>query len=325
MHNLEIARFLHLSNKKVRAIALAPGQALTLSPGRIHLRPTRLGLAFGVLVALLLLVGLNYDNNLTLFLGLWLAAIGVHALLAAWRQLLGVMLSLEPPRPAFAGGRVRFPLCARVPGPARHLKLVHEDGPRYDLHLAPETRRCIELELPAPHRGRRPGGVLSVYSTHPLGLFRAGVRLRLAGTALVWPRPASSPLPLPFEAGTGTATGDAAGRARTPDDFAGHRPWRRGDPLRALDWKVLARERGMLAKVFSSGTREECWLDLAQAPERDPEARLSRLCAWVLEAERRGLPAGLRLPGTLIPPGTGERHRLRCLEALALHEVEHGC
>ncbi len=48
------------------------------------------------------------------------------------------------------------------------------------------------------------------------------------------------------------------------------------------------------------------------------EARLSRLCAWVLQADRLGLDYGLRLPGNEVRPGSGEAHKRRCLEALAL-------
>ena len=79
---------------------------------------------------------------------------------------------------------------------------------------------------------------------------------------------------------------------------------------------------------------EEHWLDLdrtggsAAAPsntvEQDhgaqsvTERKLSRLCAWVLQADRLGLDYGLRLPGKVISPGSGETHKRECLEALAL-------
>jgi hypothetical protein len=60
------------------------------------------------------------------------------------------------------------------------------------------------------------------------------------------------------------------------------------------------------------------WLVFAQAGPPVPEARLSRLTAWVLQADRLGQDYGLRLPHQQIPPGTGEAHKRRCLEALAL-------
>jgi uncharacterized protein (DUF58 family) len=48
------------------------------------------------------------------------------------------------------------------------------------------------------------------------------------------------------------------------------------------------------------------------------EARLSRLTAWVLMAERMGLDYGLRIPGHEFSPDQGAAHRSRCLEAMAL-------
>ena len=61
------------------------------------------------------------------------------------------------------------------------------------------------------------------------------------------------------------------------------------------------------------------WLDWIDARAPDPEARLSILAHWVIETERLGQCYGLRLPGVSIPPGRGEAHCARCLEALALH------
>jgi uncharacterized protein (DUF58 family) len=48
------------------------------------------------------------------------------------------------------------------------------------------------------------------------------------------------------------------------------------------------------------------------------EQALSRLCAWVLLADKQGLQYGLRLAGQELPPGSGEAHRKNCLQALAL-------
>ena len=65
----------------------------------------------------------------------------------------------------------------------------------------------------------------------------------------------------------------------------------------------------------------ELWLDWDDALAADPEARLSILCHWVLQAERFGQAYGLRLPGRQIAPARGEAHRTSCLEALALFEA----
>ena len=64
--------------------------------------------------------------------------------------------------------------------------------------------------------------------------------------------------------------------------------------------------------------RYELWLDYAQAGTGDTEQKLSRLCAWVLGADKLALDYGLRLPALEIKPGSGEAHKRQCLEALAL-------
>ena len=61
----------------------------------------------------------------------------------------------------------------------------------------------------------------------------------------------------------------------------------------------------------------QVWLDYAAAGVGDGEARLSRLAAWVLAAEARGVLYGLRLPGLELGPDHGEAHKRRCLTALA--------
>ena len=78
----------------------------------------------------------------------------------------------------------------------------------------------------------------------------------------------------------------------------------------------------MLTKQFSGEAAAELWLDWRLVPASlGVEARLSRLAGWVLAADRTGQPYGLRIPGTEIAPGRGDRHRAACLHALALYEL----
>ena len=72
-------------------------------------------------------------------------------------------------------------------------------------------------------------------------------------------------------------------------------------------------------KQFDGAARGELLLDWQLMPvSLDGESRLSRLTAWVIEAEARGLRWSLRLPGLELPVDGGASHRDRCLEALAL-------
>ena len=67
---------------------------------------------------------------------------------------------------------------------------------------------------------------------------------------------------------------------------------------------------------------ERIWLEWNELAGLDPEARLSQLARWVVEAERGGFLYGLRLPGFEAPPARGTDHRTRLLRELALYPAE---
>jgi uncharacterized protein (DUF58 family) len=144
---------------------------------------------------------------------------------------------------------------------------------------------------------------------------------RPAAQVLVYPAP--EPFPPPLPPGEPRAGGAAQARATTSGEFEGVRAYRRGDPLKLVVWKKAAKSLGtgtddLVSRDAQQAQRHELWLDLNLATLQDPEARLSRLAAWVLQADRLGLDYGLRLPGLQIGPDAGAAHRRKCLEALAL-------
>ena len=65
---------------------------------------------------------------------------------------------------------------------------------------------------------------------------------------------------------------------------------------------------------------QDLWLDWSLLSQLDVEARLAQLTRWVLDAEALQRHYGLRIPGTIVPPGHGDAHRYQCLKALALFE-----
>jgi uncharacterized protein (DUF58 family) len=128
------------------------------------------------------------------------------------------------------------------------------------------------------------------------------------------------------------ARGTAAQARGGTGEFDGVRAYRRGDPLKNVVWKKAARAMAtgsgeLVSRDDQQNHGHELWLNFAHAgtgsglgagSATDTEARLSRLCAWVLQADQHGLVYGLRLPRQDITPDSGEAHKRQCLEALAL-------
>jgi uncharacterized protein (DUF58 family) len=118
-----------------------------------------------------------------------------------------------------------------------------------------------------------------------------------------------------------STAGAGTDRGHGQEDFAGLRQYHQGDSPRHIAWKAAARDQGLLTKQFTGRAETELWLDWAQLPpQMGIEDRLSHLARWVLDAHAAGLAYGLRVPGTSVEPATGEAHRERCLETLALFD-----
>jgi uncharacterized protein (DUF58 family) len=106
-------------------------------------------------------------------------------------------------------------------------------------------------------------------------------------------------------------------RRRRPGAAPLDGPWRRGDSLRQVAWKKLARHGELVSREGRESARRELWLDWSQARQPDTETRLSRLAAWVLLADAQGMAYGLRLPGRELAPADGAAHRHAALAVLA--------
>jgi uncharacterized protein (DUF58 family) len=178
----------------------------------------------------------------------------------------------------------------------------------------------VQVAFTPARRGLHRLPALTAETRFPLGTFRVWTVWRPAAQVMVYPAPEPDPPPLP--PGEPRAQGPgAAAHAPGSGEFDGVRAYRRGDPLRNVLWKKAAKggEQGsaLVVRDARQARRQELWLDLGQAGPPDLERRLSRLCAWVLQAERLGLDYGLRLKALEIKPASGEAHKRRCLEALA--------
>jgi uncharacterized protein (DUF58 family) len=287
---------------------------------RVFIVPSRQGLLFGLLLALMLLGSMNYSLSLGYVLTFLLGTMGMVSILHTFRNLVHLRVRAGKVAAVFAGDIASFPVCLESP----------DAHPRYSIGVARRGEAPaygdvpgdqpgeVSVRLAAPRRGWLRPGEFRVFTRFPLGLFYAWSNVELDMRCLVYPRPDTSRLPLPMtepKSGTGAefGTGD--------EDFLGMRPYRPGDSPRHVAWKAVAQGRGLLTKQFSGRAESELWLDWDLLAGMATEARLARLTRWVLEAHAAGLSYGLRIPGVNLAPAHAEVHRERCLRALALHDI----
>ncbi|MBS3998292.1 MAG: DUF58 domain-containing protein [Hydrogenophaga sp.] len=301
---------------------------LALTQRNVYILPTRAGAMLALTLLVLLVASINYQLNLGYLLTFLLAGATVVGMHVCHGNLRGIVLHLSPPAAVHAGQavvldvqltserkRARYGLGLGVIGvDAAHTPLAWTDVPA-------QSSARVQVSWPAPQRGLHAIPPIQAQTLFPLGTFRVWTVWRPAAQVLVYPAPEAAPPALP----AGSSEPGSAGSARQQDsgEFDGVRAYRRGDPQKTVVWKKAAQafaagRDDLVSRDALSSQRQQLWLDHAQCGHSALEARLSRLTAWVLMAERLGLDYGLRLPGRELPPSQGATHQARCLEALAL-------
>ena len=290
---------------------------------RVYIVPTRYGYGYGLLLLTMLLGAMNYSNSMAFALTFLLAGIGLLAMHYTHGNLVNLSVAAGAVTPVFAGDPVHFPL-----------RVVNgSDRPRYAIAMrwqhtpaksavdvAADDAAMIELSQPSQRRGWLPARRIAVSTEFPLGLFHAWTWVELDIAALVYPQPAA-----PGFAAPSGGRGDGQPGADRPgsEEFVGLRSYQPGDPLRAIDWKRMARLHPLhgppQVKQFGEARAGSLWLDWHSLPTAwSTEQRLSQLARWIVDAEASGRSYGLRLPRLVRDPGRGDGHRHACLAALAL-------
>jgi uncharacterized protein (DUF58 family) len=306
---------------------LPRSDTLTLNQRNVYIVPSRAGWMLAITLMVLLVASINYQLNLGYLLTFLLAGSALVGMHICHANLRGLSLHLAQPAPVHAGQAVALELRLsserRSPRYGIGLGVLGERGTS-DAHLAwtdvpAQGSAPVQVAWAAPARGVHALPALTALTLFPLGTFRVWTVWRPAAQVLVYPAPevAAPPLP-PGEAMAGSA---GASRAASGGEFDGVRAYRRGDPQKTVVWKKAAQafaagRDDLVSRDSLSAQRLQLWLDHAHCGAHGLEARLSRLTAWVLLADRLGMDYGLRLPGQDIPPDQGPTHRARCLEAM---------
>lgn len=297
---------------------------LLLTQRNVYIVPTGAGWMLALTLLVLLVAAINYQLNLGYLLTFLLAGSAVVGMHIGHATLRGLSLHLNPPEPQFFGHSsvltVQLTSTRRTPRHAIALA-VQGSGQWAMTDVPAQGSASVQIAFAAPSRGRHGVPTLCAETRFPLGTFRVWSPWRPATQVLVYPAPEVPAPPLPPGETRAGSTGSAPHQGM--GEFDGVRAYRRGDPLQQVVWKKAAQALAagtdnLVSRDTPQTQRHELWLTPERTGLKNPEARLSRLTAWVLQADHMGLQYGLRLPGLEIEQGSGLAQRQRCLEALAL-------
>ncbi|MCP4984149.1 MAG: DUF58 domain-containing protein [Gammaproteobacteria bacterium] len=292
--------------------------AILLHNRRLYILPTGFGYLFAIMLLLLFFAAINYQNSMAFVLTFMLTSLGIISLWHTHKNLLGITVKLQIPRPVFCGEYCEFKFEVSHSNNSKRyaIGIQYANLPPVYLKLEREGSTEIKLKIPTMRRGQfRPAGI-TVFTRYPTGLFHAWGWLKFDLPILIYPRPSTSvkleqSMIEQYDGQTSTSTIEG-------DDFAGLREHREGESLRHISWKAYAQGKGLLTKTFQGHARPSLWIDWQRLREGSLEDRLSLMAALVLAAESEEQKYGLRLPGTVIEQDYGNAHKHTCLQALAI-------
>ncbi len=296
--------------------------SIVLDQRRIYIFASTAGIGFVALLLAMLSACINYELSLGYVLTFLLGSLMLVTIFHTFRNLLGLEIRPVRAEPVFAGDMARFELSLHNPSSLgrQALNFCFAGQPATRVNIPGQQEQVVVVVHATTQRGQLAAPRVVLDTFFPLGWFRAWTYLWFDLSTAIYPAPEQDAPPLPPGQlqecpGEETTTGN--------DEFDGFRHYQPGDTPRRIAWKQYARQEQLYTKTFHGEGRSALWLDYDQLPSAlDQEAKLSRLTAWVIQAEALHQDYGMRLPQRVIPPGHGTAHYQHCLTTLALFGEE---
>lgn len=286
--------------------------------GKLRIRLTPAGWGLGLLILVEFLLSVNFSNNLVFAMTFLLTAIAMIGWYHSRMNLTGLKPGDWKTEDVFAGQEALYTLSVSNRAAGNRFGLAACEGrlQSEEAHLAAGAAHEFKLYRPAPVRGTLEGDGGDLRSRFPLGVFETRLGTGDLPRCLVYPKPVGNQ---PIPDNSAGANAHLQAEAGTYTDMRRYCP---GDPLSRISWKAFARFDELYTKEFDGASgKPALWLRWEDVKALGVEEKLSQLCRWVLDAEKKNCEYGLKLPGLLIEPASEEPHLRDCLSALALYET----
>lgn len=293
-----------------------------LGRSRLFIFPAREGGLFLVLLVIMLLTGINYQNSLVYLLTFLLGTLFYIGIVQTHDNLSGLELALAGTDEGYAGAPLSFSLRLKATDGSDRPAVEIALGETIRVaHVSTGVNEEVSLAFTPARRGLVPIPRIRIETRYPMGLFRAWSYLRLESHVMVYPR-LIAPTAKPAAAGEGEDSQHQRLGTAVSDELL-LRPYRPGDALARVQWKRFAKAQQMVTASPEPASTDSRWLDYDDFPGIEPELRLSYLSWLVDDAHGKDQAFGLRLPGAALAPARGGEQRRSALRMLALYGQEH--
>ena len=296
-----------------------PAQAIRLTHRNIFIVPTRQGFGFVLILLLVLIAGINYQNALAHALAFLMLGLFLVAMLQTYRNLAGLVLSQTVPIEGFVGQKisVAFQVQSDVGRVYDGLFFYWPNLPVAQGFGVDHNGTTIFRQSIPAHRGWYEPGRLRLETVYPFGLFRAWSWLDFDCRILSYPKPVPCDRWVSQDAST-----PQAGRRSSlgADEVKALKDFQDGDDQRHIHWRASAKLDRLMVKSYESEQSTSPWLRLAGLEMLPMADRLGGLAYLIEAASKRGDAFGLDLYGQQLPVASGSAQERKALKRLALFD-----
>ena len=289
-----------------------------LSQKNIYIFPSKAGFVFTLLILLMFLTAINYQNSLIYLFTFFWGAVFFVSIWLCFLNMNGLHIVSLKQLTCFEGEMLPYEIeLSNMSHPSIGIRLGVDKLNLTRLSILPNEIKIHHLLLPAQKRGMHSLSRLRIESVYPFGFIMAWTWLKLESNALVFPKPIEGEKLHIDKGAQGTR------RSRTAsEDLTALMPYQQGDSFLRVVWKQLAAKDQLIVRKPEFGSINATWLTWEMYGPVTTEQKLQHLCFDILDLHRKQQKYGLTLPGVTIAPSSGQAHQYACLKALALFGFE---
>ena len=291
---------------------------VTVKHERIYILPTKRGLAFLCVLAIMLIAAINYGLNLGYALCFILVGLFFSCLLATYQNLVQLQFNAITASDTFEGSALSYKVTiADRYKRGRSSITLGAAGATDVIDIEASGSSNAILTIKKPHRGIHSLGRITVSSDYPLGLWRGWGYIHAPTSAYVYPKPEK---PCVEFASILSDSDKAKRRSAGEQEYSGLKSYETTDSPARIAWKRVAAGTGWYSKQFSAqGVQSEVAIRWSDTPSNQSvEQRLSRMCAWVVKAKDENTVFSFELPTfDAHKSDRGSEFSKSCLRALA--------
>lgn len=290
-----------------------PASSVILSQKNIYIFPSKIGFAYLLLLAIMLLTAINYQNSLVYLFTFLLGGIFFVSIWLCFLNVSGMVLSSGKASDCYTGEEMPFEISlSRQSSPAIALQFALK---KYWVNVdGIDANSSGVYTLLAPPKARGVYGIerLYMHSYFPFGLIRAWTWQQLDAKAYVFPKP--------IDGTEFRSLGDSMlhdENVHESDELSDLKPYQQGDSTKRVVWKRYAARDELVTREREHSSFDSSWVRWDDYDQTSKELRLSYMCFDILRLSSQHAKFGLVLPGKAIQPALGELHKTACLRALA--------